>query len=100
MSTRSDRYRMHATKDGAQLASTSHGRPSVQLWSTDAAWRLLRGESYDAIFQAAERPEADSDEEPKKKRRKKKGVVPGGLRTRGVVGLRCGESNPAKGQGA
>lgn len=86
--------RLALSQDGAQMLSTSHGKPSVQLWSTEAARRLLNGESWKSIFEAeAEAAEAgddatlaedssDEEEQPKKKRRKekKKGkkAVPGG----------------------
>ncbi|CAJ1345102.1 unnamed protein product [Effrenium voratum] len=84
--------RLSLSPDAQLLASTSHGRPAVQLWSTEVAKRLLAGESWAAIQgeqEAAEKGEAneaevdssDEEEQPKKKRRKeKKGKksVPGG----------------------
>jgi len=81
--------RLSLSPAGEHMASTSHGKPSVQLWSTEAARRLLNGESWKSIFEvdaveASADPEVDSSEEeqPKKKRRKekKKGkkAVPGG----------------------
>ncbi|CAK9055776.1 unnamed protein product [Durusdinium trenchii] len=81
--------RLSLSPDASTLACSSHGRPSVQLWSTEAARRLMEGESWESIFEvpdegaegegakadptAAESDDDSSEEEqPKKKRRKEK----------------------------
>jgi len=86
--------RLAISPDGKVVASTAHGKPSVQLWSTEEARRLLAGESWAEIFgeeaagAAVEEAEAEdeldsSEDEPPKKRqkkdRKKKKAAPGGL---------------------
>merc|ERR1712113_1252264 len=61
--------------DGSLVVSAAHGEPSVQLWSTELAHKLLRGEADKAAEEPKDDDEEadsdDSDEKPKKKRRKK-----------------------------
>jgi len=73
--------RLSLSADGKYLASASHAQPTVQLWSTEAAHRLLNGETVAAVFGAEAKGDAedadvdDSDSEdvgPKKKKRKVK----------------------------
>eukprot|EP00435_Cladocopium_sp_Y103_P040851 s1308_g11.t1 len=59
--------RLALSQDGAQMLSTSNGKPSVQLWSTEAARRLLNGESWKSIFEAEAGEACDTalaEEEP------------------------------------
>eukprot|EP00931_Biecheleriopsis_adriatica_P101665 TRINITY_DN76758_c0_g1_i1.p1 TRINITY_DN76758_c0_g1~~TRINITY_DN76758_c0_g1_i1.p1 ORF type:complete len:411 (+),score=102.89 TRINITY_DN76758_c0_g1_i1:33-1265(+) len=84
--------RLSLSPDGKYLASASHEQPAVRLWSTEAARRLLAGESVAAVLGqegasaegAAEADSSDEDSEmPAKKRRKlkdkKKGKKGGGV---------------------
>lgn len=88
--------RLALSADEKLLASTAHGKPSVLLWSTEEARRLLAGETWAEIFGEeaagipageAENEEVDSsdeDERPTKRqklrdKRKKKKAAPGGL---------------------
>lgn len=74
--------RLALSPDGCYFASASHAQPAVQLWSTQAAKRLLAGESIDAASGTQETAEAEADEPdsddsdddlaPKKKHRKMK----------------------------
>merc|ERR1711957_965411 len=63
--------------DGGLVASAAHGEPSVRLWSTDLAHKLLLGEQEKEEGATAgdgdeEADSDDSDEQPKKKKLKGK----------------------------
>lgn len=63
------------------LASASHGRPAIRIWSTEAAHRLLSGKGVEGGGEAAESKEnagdgadgsSDDSDEPKPRRKKKR----------------------------
>lgn len=69
--------RLSLSPDGSVVASASHGQPAVRLWSTEAAHRLLAGESETAVLGQTTTAGGDvdsSDEDvPKKKKKDKRG---------------------------
>eukprot|EP00933_Yihiella_yeosuensis_P082098 TRINITY_DN9585_c0_g3_i1.p1 TRINITY_DN9585_c0_g3~~TRINITY_DN9585_c0_g3_i1.p1 ORF type:complete len:221 (+),score=59.51 TRINITY_DN9585_c0_g3_i1:38-664(+) len=75
--------RIALSNDGQTLATASHGQPAIQLWSTEAARRLLAGEKASTVLgfgevggsaaEEAAEDEPDSDDSepaPKKKKRR------------------------------
>lgn len=68
--------RLALSPDGKLVASASHGQPAIRLWSTEAAHRLLAGESETVVLgtsTAGEGADVDSSDEDVPKRKGKRG---------------------------